>query len=159
MSDKVLIKRELLERLADIAEIEGQPEGAQARALLTAQPQASAAQSAPAGEREPVAYVLTRDGEVCYEADDGIVISNTPGDETDLCKWQPVYFGAAQQSEPDRVSVSVELLQDLHDLASDAVEHHRAAFAGYKLKRQANMEGVVDKARALLASHAEGGKV
>lgn len=66
---------------------------------------------------------------------------------------------AAQQSAPDRVSVPVELLQDLHDLASDAVEHHRAAFAGYKLKRQANMDDVVDKARAILASHAEGGKV
>lgn len=65
----------------------------------------------------------------------------------------------AQQSAPDSVSVPVELLQDLHDLASDAVEHHRAAFAGYKLKRQANMDHAVDKARALLASHAEGGKV
>lgn len=41
---------------------------------------------------EAVAYVLTRDGEVCYEAGDGIVISNTPGDETDLYNWQPVYF-------------------------------------------------------------------
>lgn len=66
---------------------------------------------------------------------------------------------SAQQSAPERVSVPVELLQDLHDLASDAVEHHRAAFAGYKLKRQANMDHAVDKARALLASHAEGGKV
>lgn len=65
---------------------------------------------------------------------------------------------SAQQSAPERVSVPVELLQDLHDLASDAVEHHRAAFAGYKLKRQANMDATVDKARALLASHAEGGK-
>ncbi|MDZ4192898.1 MAG: hypothetical protein U1D65_12895 [Pseudomonas sp.] len=66
---------------------------------------------------------------------------------------------SAQQSAPERVRVPVELLQDLHDLASDAVEHHRAAFAGYKLKRQGNMDHVVDKARALLASHAEGGKV
>lgn len=47
---------------------------------------------------EAVAYVLTRDGEVCYEADDGIVISNTPGDETDLYKWQPVYFTTPQPS-------------------------------------------------------------
>lgn len=63
---------------------------------------------------------------------------------------------SAQQSAPERVSVPVELLQDLHDLASDAVEHHRAAFAGYKLKRQANMDDVVGKARALLASHGRG---
>ena len=63
---------------------------------------------------------------------------------------------AAQQSEPKQVSAPVELLQDLHDLASDAAEHHRAAFAGYKLKRQANMDHVVDKARALLASHRRG---
>lgn len=47
---------------------------------------------------EAVAYVLTRDGEICYEADDGIVISNTPGDETDLYKWQPVYFTTPQPS-------------------------------------------------------------
>ena len=45
------------------------------------------------GHGQQVAYVLTRDGDVCYEADDGIVISNTPGDETDLYKWRPVYFG------------------------------------------------------------------
>lgn len=55
------------------------------------------------------------------------------------------------------VRVPRELLQDLHDLASDAVEHHRAAFAGYKLKRQANMEDVVDRARALLAPAEQGG--
>lgn len=61
-----------------------------------------------------------------------------------------------QQSAPERVSVPMELLQDLHDLASDAVDHHRAAFAGYKLKRQANMEHVVEKARAILASHQRG---
>ncbi|MCW1937567.1 hypothetical protein OMD46_16715 [Pseudomonas sp. MDMC_285] len=66
---------------------------------------------------------------------------------------------SAQQSAPERVSVPVELLQDLHDLASDAVEHHREAFAEYKLKRQANMDATVDKARAILESHAEGGKV
>lgn len=55
MSDKVLIGRELLERLADIAEIEGQPEGAQARALLTAQPQDSAlAEAAPGCFVQPV---------------------------------------------------------------------------------------------------------
>lgn len=47
MSDKVLVERELLEGLACIAEIEGQPEGEKARALLSAQPQSSAAQSAP----------------------------------------------------------------------------------------------------------------
>lgn len=52
--------------------------------------------AAPAVERQPVAYVLTRDDDVCYEADDGIVISNTPGDETSLYKWKPVYFDTSQ---------------------------------------------------------------
>lgn len=64
---------------------------------------------------EAVAYVLTRDGEVCYEADDGIVISNTPGDETDLYKWQPVYFTTPQPSAgvvmPD-VSAMAKVLSD-----------------------------------------------
>lgn len=46
--------------------------------------------------------------------------------------------------------VQVELLQDLCDLASDAVEHHRQAFAGYKLERQANMDETIKAGRALL---------
>lgn len=41
MSDKGLVERELLEGLACIAEIEGQPEGEKARALLSAQAQAA----------------------------------------------------------------------------------------------------------------------
>jgi len=81
----------------------------------------SAAQSALAGEREPVAYVLTRDGEVCYEADDGIVISNVPGDETDLYKWRPVYFGAHwQRAKPDH---SAQQLGMVPDALREAVEY------------------------------------
>ncbi|MGU0641449.1 hypothetical protein ACSEOW_30225 [Pseudomonas aeruginosa] len=54
--------------------------------------------------QEPVAYVLFRDGEVYYETDDNIVISNTPGDETDLYRWLPVFTAPAAQA------------QQLHDL-------------------------------------------
>lgn len=90
-----------------------------------------ALKSAPAGEREPVAYVLTRDGEVCYEADDGIVISNTPGDETGLYKWQPVYFGAAWQRTqaavvPDGyVLVPVEPTAEMM-MHESSCQHHAA---------------------------------
>ena len=48
--------------------------------------------------------------------------------------------------------VPVELLEDLRDLAADAVEHHRAACAGYKKERQARMDKTVAEASALLAS-------
>ena len=54
----------------------------------------------------------------------------------------------AQQSA--HVSVPRELLQDLRDLASDAVDHHRQAYAGYKLERQANMDQVIANADAIL---------
>lgn len=46
----------------------------------------------PSDEVSPVAWVLVRDGEIFYEADDGIVISNTPGDETGSSIWKPVWF-------------------------------------------------------------------
>lgn len=57
---------------------------------------------------------------------------------------------SAQQSA--HVSVSRELLQDLRDLASDAVEHHRAAYAGYKQERQDRMDRAMSQANALLAN-------
>lgn len=63
---------------------------------------------------EAVAYVLTRDGEVCYEADDGIVISNTPGDETDLYKWQPVYFTTPQPSAGVATDAARDVLAERH---------------------------------------------
>jgi hypothetical protein len=50
-------------------------------------------------EFQPAAYVLTSGGEVCYESDDGIVISNTDGDETDLLKWKAVYFAPPELAE------------------------------------------------------------
>lgn len=56
---------------------------------------------------------------------------------------------SAQQSAQD-VSVPRGLLEDLRDLASDAVDHRRQAFAGYKLERQANMDQVITGADALL---------
>lgn len=80
------------------------------------------------------------------------------GDETDNLETLacPVVINAgdlralvAQQSTQD-VNVPRELLQDLRDLASDAVDHHRQAFAGYKLERQARMDQVIANADALL---------
>lgn len=50
-------------------------------------------------KQEPVAYVLFRDGEVYYETDDNIVISNTPGDETDLYRWLPVFTAPVAQAQ------------------------------------------------------------
>lgn len=42
---------------------------------------------------QPAAYVLTKDGEIYWEGDDGIVISNTPGDcLDDSYEWRPVGF-------------------------------------------------------------------
>ncbi|MFU7184325.1 hypothetical protein ACM749_12305 [Pseudomonas aeruginosa] len=65
---------------------------------------AALARVAELEKQEPVAYVLFRDGEVYYETDDNIVISNTPGDETDLYRWLPVFTAPAAQA------------QQLHDL-------------------------------------------
>ena len=42
---------------------------------------------------QPAAYVLTKDGEIYWEGDDGIVISNTTGDCLDESyEWRPVGF-------------------------------------------------------------------
>ena len=65
---------------------------------------------------------------------------------------------AAAPAHPAGCKVApVELLEDLRDLAADAVDHHRAAYAGYKKERQARMDKTVAEASALLAS-AEGGE-
>ena len=61
-------------------------------------------------------------------------------------KWH----GGFVALQPAHVSVPRELLQDLRDLASDAVDHHRQAYAGYKLERQANMDQVIANADAIL---------
>lgn len=53
------------------------------------------------------------------------------------------------------VAVPRHLLDDLHDLASDAAEHHRAAYASHKPTRQASIDSTVEAARALL----NGGRV
>jgi len=71
---------------------------------------------------------------------------------------QPCYYAETVQRivaalsahQSAHVSVPRELLQDLRDLASEAVDHHRQAFAGYKLERQANMDQVIANADALL---------
>lgn len=72
-----------------------------------------------ARKQEPAAYVLFRDGEVCYEADDSIVISNTPGDETDLYKWLPVFTLpplAGQVRKRDASRAAIEKLRAMsHD--------------------------------------------
>ncbi len=74
------------------------------RAKLLEGRDAALARVAELEKQEPVAYVLFRDGEVYYETDDNIVISNTPGDETDLYRWLPVFTAPAAQA------------QQLHDL-------------------------------------------
>ncbi len=71
---------------------------------LTQERDAALARVSELENQEPVAYVLFRDGEVYYETDDNIVISNTPGDETDLYRWLPVFTAPAAQA------------QQLHDL-------------------------------------------
>ena len=121
--------------------------------------------TSPVGEIEVVGVRISTDGFGSYIADSAMGVGAAmPGEVREplmtVAQHNRIVAAlSAQQSAPDRVSVPVELLQDLHDLASDAVDHHRQAFAGYKLERQANMEATVDKARALLDSHAEGGKV
>ena len=57
---------------------------------------------------------------------------------------------ASTGQEAAHVSVPRELLQDLRDLAQDAVDHHRQAYAGYKLERQANMDQVIANADTIL---------
>ena len=67
-----------------------------------------------------------------------------------LIKNMRQQFSTSTGQEAAHVSVPRELLQDLRDLAQDAVDHHRQAYAGYKLERQANMDQVIANADALL---------
>ncbi|SER56515.1 hypothetical protein SAMN05216409_1533 [Pseudomonas lutea] len=70
-----------------------------------------AARSAPA---EPVSYVLFKDGEVHFDADDGAVISNVRGDELDEShKWLPVYTAPiALLTENERLNEELTEVQD-----------------------------------------------
>lgn len=77
------------------------------------------------GGQKAVAWVLFRDGEVCYETDDNIVISNTPGDESDRDKWLPV-FTAPPARASAWVPVSESLPADRRDVmlyCADTKEH------------------------------------
>lgn len=82
--------------------------------------------------QEPVAYVLFRDGEVYYETDDNIVISNTPGDETDLYMWLPVFTAPVAQaprsdhSELRRIAVALKNPLLSGDEASDLMVRYEA---------------------------------
>jgi hypothetical protein len=49
----------------------------------------------------------------------------------------------------DKLLVDRELLQDLRDLAFDAVEQHRQAMGGYRAGRQARMDSVIAQADAV----------
>ncbi|RPM20923.1 hypothetical protein IPC1296_01150 [Pseudomonas aeruginosa] len=89
--------------LARVAELE-QSQGAEVFLTLTCEITQLKSKLAELEKQEPVAYVLFRDGEVYYEIDDNIVISNTPGDETDLYRWLPVFTAPVAQA------------QQLHDL-------------------------------------------
>ena len=108
---------------------------------------ASAAQSALAGEREAVEVVGYLDAHDCLWNEtthpDRMIPLMAVGQHERI-----VTALSAQQSA--HVSVPRELLQDLRDLAQDAVDHHRQAYAGYKLERQANMDQVIANADAIL---------
>lgn len=93
-----------------------------------------------------------------------LLYSNSPArfDATEYSAARAELFAilanTSQQGEvvkvvPDGyVVVPVELLEDLRDLAADAVESQRAAYAGYKKERLARMDKMVAEASALLAS-------
>lgn len=108
------------------------------------------AKDLPAVSAEPVEWQ--------HQAPDGSwwVIAKSRVDEARLAgrPIRPLYTHPADQVADylNMVKVSRELLQDLRDLAFDAVEHHRQAFAGYKQTRQASMDSVIRDADALLAN-------
>ena len=79
--------------------------------------------------------------------------------ESDWPEFQPTWAaiearvsGLATPVPAGCKAVPVELLEDLRDLAADAVESQRAAYAGYKKERIARMDKTVAEASALLAS-------
>lgn len=121
-----------------------------ARSALSQQPERGKAQV------QPVAYALTRDGEVCYEADDGIVISNTPGDETNLYKWQPVYFESYHPQYPDAGAL-VEALETARDYVYSALEERKHVLAGYPHKWRTEEEDLA-AIDALIAAYRAQGK-
>lgn len=85
MSNQTIsVPRELLQHILD---------GGYCKPAVMEELRALLAKPAAQHQGDPAAWVLVRDGEVCYEADDGIVISNVRGDETDLHTWEPVWFG------------------------------------------------------------------
>ncbi|HCF2955937.1 TPA: hypothetical protein NIB40_001634 [Pseudomonas aeruginosa] len=101
------LQNEIREREAEIARLDALVSG------RTAERDAALARVAELEKQEPAAYVLFRDGEVYYETDDNIVISNTTGDETDLYMWLPVFtapVAQAQHSVPEgwRIERSAE---------------------------------------------------
>jgi len=107
MTTKLLIDRELLERIDESAICDG-TDATISDDLFT---QLVGALDAPV-QWQAVAYVLFRDGEPFYEADNGIVISNTPGDETYLYKWLPVYTTPPQPAE---VGELADLLREVRE--------------------------------------------
>ena len=117
---------------------------------------AEAAQSVPAGEREAVevAQVVSYLSACAdwYDPD-----APHPGPPEPLMTVAQHNRILAAIVPAGCKVVPVELLEDLRDLAADAVELQRAAYAGYKRERLARMDKTVADASALLAS-AEGVK-
>jgi len=89
---------------------------------------------------EPVAYVLFKDGEVHFDADDGAVISNVRGDELDEShKWLPVY------TAPDALQAEVERLKRVEHELRTALKVSNAHTKLLKAENERNRSLSVEK--------------
>ncbi|MFJ3481748.1 hypothetical protein ACIPL1_00020 [Pseudomonas sp. NPDC090202] len=71
------------------------------------------------GEVEVLGYVLTLNGNVHFETDDNIVISNVPGDEiTEQHKWLPV----VERAHVTRLQAEIAALQQRLNVADQRVD-------------------------------------
>ena len=147
----VLIKRELLEQIRELLCIIGHRQddyGVEAEYLGSLLKKVLA-QPTQQGEVVEVAQVVSYLS-ACADGYDQDAPHPGPPEPLMTVAQHERIVAALSAKQSAHVSVPRELLQDLRDLASDAVDHHRQAFAGYKLERQANMDQVIANADALL---------
>lgn len=123
--------KELIERLREAAEFLGGHYGE----FMSQAADALESKAAPVGER----LVVTVVDPDCRTTTEHVITERDV-----ILLWNRIDTLERQQSR--------ELLQDLLDLAVDAVEHHRLAYAGYKQERQARMDSTIAEAIALLAN-------
>lgn len=107
------------------------------------------------GVRYASAQLPSQGGEAAGEYTCG-KYAGLPWEEIQWANGKPPANGTKLYTHPadqvaDGVVVSLELLQDLRDLAFDQVEHHRAAMGAYKQTRQSAMDSVLAQADAKLA--------